>query len=375
MEQAGWTWEVPEDVSFVDTVPVPVGVLVVLSDGFVALAGDTGEELWEYRAGENAHSAYASHLGDYLALEVDIADEGPSLIELDPSSGEVVSKILVDGSDSGSGIDKRSFIRDISDGVMLRIDYIDFPVLGISSLETGNVLWAKEERPECTSIDGSKVEFNGGLLLGRIALQGFSCSGDENGGALVGMDISTGEEIWRFEEEFDPALTTPDRLYDPISDRHVVMRRIGGPNVLFDVVAGESLGSWEEAVIGVLADGSVVLLDSDEDEYRLEDPSGALVDMKPIPRGTARSVYPVALEGGVVDYGEPSASEEVAWRFHPWRTDKDPLLIDTSILDLEGEKRIVTSRAVPGAAVVGYTEKEGDGRTVLVGLTPLQNGE
>ena len=59
VEQVSWKWEVPENFQIVDIIPVPVGVAVLLDDGFVVLAGDIGEEVWEYRAGERARTAYA----------------------------------------------------------------------------------------------------------------------------------------------------------------------------------------------------------------------------------------------------------------------------------------------------------------------------
>ncbi|MCY9784349.1 ABC transporter ATP-binding protein [Nocardiopsis sp. EMB25] len=47
--QVGWTWAPPEDVAVRAVEPGPLGPLLVLDDGVVALDGASGAELWSYR--------------------------------------------------------------------------------------------------------------------------------------------------------------------------------------------------------------------------------------------------------------------------------------------------------------------------------------
>ncbi|WP_306366080.1 hypothetical protein [Nocardiopsis sp. CC223A] len=108
----------------------------VLNDGFVTLAGNTGEELWEYRVGEHSRAAYASRLGDYLAVQIGSPENGPALIELDPSTGEVLQEVsLGTTSSSESGIDEESFSPNVADGVRIARDPFDDPALRALSLE------------------------------------------------------------------------------------------------------------------------------------------------------------------------------------------------------------------------------------------------
>ncbi|WP_157982512.1 PQQ-binding-like beta-propeller repeat protein [Nocardiopsis sp. FIRDI 009] len=373
VERVGWEWEVPEGARLVDTVPVPVGIAVLLDDGFVVLAGDTGEELWEYRAGEDARAAYASHLGDYLAVEIEDPEDGSALVELDPSTGEVLQEVAVEeATSSDRGIDEGSFSRNVADGVRVARDPFDDPALRALSLETGEALWVQEEPPECTTVDGPSRDTTAASVLGEVVLEGFFCTGGEDGAGLLGRNLATGEELWRFEEDFGPSepdLGAPERRYDPLTDRYLAERTLNGPTRVFDVVTGELLGEWEGAVIGVLEDESVVVLYAEEGEYRREDLSGEVLNAMPIPSGASRSEYPAVLEGGVIGHGRDTRDQEVQVWFHAWGNDGEPSAIDVSDAALEDDKAALSTTAVPGAVVLSYSEDGDEGREVLLGLT------
>jgi outer membrane protein assembly factor BamB len=373
VEQIGWEWEAPEGTRLVDTVPVPVGVAVLLDDGFVALSGDTGKELWEYRAREYARAAYASQLGDYLAVEIEHPENGPSLVELDPSTGEVLQEAAIEEATSANtGIDEGSFIRNVADGVRIARDPFDDPALRALSLGTGEVLWVQEEPPECTTVDTPNGDTTAGTVLGEVVLEGFFCTGEESATGLLGRDLLTGEELWRFEEVSGssvPGLGVPEIRYEPLTDRYLAVRTLNGPTRVFDVVVGERLGEWDGAVIGILEDESVVVQHAENREYRREGPSGDLLDTVPIPHGTSQSEYPVALGEGVVGHGRSTGDLEVQVWFHAWENDGEPLTVDVSDAGLDDDEAVLSTTAVPGAVVLSYSEDSDEGRDVLLGLT------
>lgn len=373
VERLGWEWEVPERARLVSTVPIPVGVAVLLDDGFVALAGESGEELWHYRAGEDARAAYASHLGDYLAVEVEDPEEGPALVELDPSTGEKLREVPIEeATSSDSGIDEGSFSRNVADGVRVARDPFDDPALRALSLETGETLWVQQEPPECTTVNAPNRDTTASTVLGEVVLEGFFCTGGEDGAGLLGRDLRTGEELWRFEEDFgssDPDLSAPERRYAPLTDRYLAERTLNGPTRVFDVVAGELLGEWDGAVLAVLEDESVVVWYTQDGEYRREDLSGQVLEAVPVPGGTSRSEYPVALEGGVLGHGRHTPDPQVRVWFHAWGDDGGPWAIDVGGAGLEDAEAALSATAVPGAVVLSYSEEGGQKREVLLGLT------
>ena len=377
IEKVGWEWEVPEGEQLVSTIAVPIGVVALLSSGFVALAGDTGDELWEYRPGKNARLAYASLLGDYLALKIDDPKDGPTLVELDPSTGEVLRKVATETPTSDpEGINSDSFGRSVADGLIIGRDPFDDPALRGISLATGEALWVREEPPECTTVDGPITDTTESMIFGDVVLEGFFCTGgkDEDGGGLIGRDLATGEEIWRFEEQYGYpylGLIPPERDYDPLTDRHLAVRTVNAPTLVFDVVDGEYLGEWDGVVVGIMEDESVVVQYTEDGEYRREDSSGNILETMPIDPGDGIK-YPVVLQDGIVSRAwDNKNSKDQIW-FQPWGDNNEPSMIDMSNTNLENKENNISLTAVPGAVIISSPKEEDDeneGRSIIIGLT------
>ena len=376
IEKVGWEWEVPEGERLVDTVAIPVGIAVLLNSGFIALAGDTGNELWEYRPGKNARLAYASHLGDYLALEIDDPEDGPILVELDPSTGEILQESALETSiGDQDGIDDKWFSRNAADGMRIGRDPFDDPALRGVSLATGEALWVQEEPPECTTVDGPIRDTTESMILGDVVLEGFFCTGgkDEDGGGLIGRDLATGEEIWRFEEQYGYpylGLIPPERDYDPLTDRHLAVRTVNAPTLVFDVVDGEYLGEWDGVVVGIMEDESVVVQYTEDGEYRREDSSGNILETMPIDPGDGIK-YPVVLQDGIVSRAwDNKNSKDQIW-FQPWGDNNEPSMIDMSNTNLENKENNISLTAVPGAVIISSSKEEDDeneGKSTIIGL-------
>ncbi|XKK39762.1 PQQ-like beta-propeller repeat protein [Nocardiopsis sp. ARC36] len=134
--------------------------------------------MWQYRVGDNARAAYASHAGDYLAVETEGSEGGPTLVELDPSTGEVLQEIAIEESSGGdSGIDAGAFSRNVAHGVRIARDPFDDPALRAIELDTGENLWVQQEPPECTTIEATSSDTTVGMVMGDIVLEGYSCAG------------------------------------------------------------------------------------------------------------------------------------------------------------------------------------------------------
>ncbi|NKZ01668.1 PQQ-binding-like beta-propeller repeat protein [Nocardiopsis dassonvillei subsp. albirubida] len=393
VEQVGWEWQPPEDARIIDTVPVPTGVAVVLDDGYVVLAGDTGEELWRYRAQDTALAAYASRDGEYLALEVEDSEAGSLLLRLDPSTGEILEESTRDEASSDDiGVDDGSFNRSVDEGTMV-VRSSRGPALTALSLETGDPVWTREEPTGCTTADGLNSSTDDAVVLDDVVVEAFTCApsvvrdftytreeDDVVISGLVGRDLRTGEELWRFEEDFGVVAfqSIDHRSLDPLSDRHLVMRTLNSPNVLFDVSTGEVIGTWEGAVIGAQEDGSVVVWYARDGEYRRENPEGTTLTTLPNPTeaipdtsdvtglGTDNSIV---LAEGIVNSGEHSLGPDAEIWFHGWNSEDSPVVIDVSQVGIEDTEAQLFTTAVPGAVVLSYSEDGDEGRDVLLGLT------
>ncbi|MGW5875039.1 outer membrane protein assembly factor BamB family protein [Nocardiopsis terrae] len=393
IERVGWEWRPPEGTRIVGTVPVPTGVAVVLDDGYVVLSGDTGEELWRYRAQDTALAAYASRDGDYLALEVDEPDAGSLMLRFDSSTGEILEESARDEAGSEDvGVDDRSFHQSVDGGTMV-VRSSEGPPLTALSLETGDPVWTREESVECTTVDGLNSSTDGAAVLDDVVVEAFTCApsvvrdftytreeGDVVISGLVGRDLRTGEELWRFEEDFGVYAfqSIENRSLDPLSGQHLVMRTLNSPNVLFDVSTGEVIGEWEGAVTGVLEDGSVVVWYARDGEYRREDPGGTVLATLPNPAEAIPDTSEVTglgaddsivLAEGIVNFGEHSFGPDAQVWFHGWDSGNDPVVIDVSQVAAGGAEAQLSSTAVPGAVVLTYAENGDDGHQALLGLT------
>ncbi|OKI18987.1 hypothetical protein A6A08_05110 [Nocardiopsis sp. TSRI0078] len=378
VERVGWEWRPPEGTRVIGTVPVPTGVAVVLDDGYVVLAGDTGEELWEYRAEAAALAAYASRDGEYLALEVEESETGSLLLRFDSSTGEILEESARDeaGGDD-AGVDDSSFHRSVDEGTMV-VRSSAGPALTALSLETGDPVWTREEPAECTTTDGLNSSTDDAIVLDDVVVEAFTCApsvvrdfaytreeGDVVISGLVGRDLRTGEELWRFEEDFGVVAfqSIDHRSLAPLSDRHLVVRTLNSPNILFDVSTGEVIGEWEGAVTGVLEDGSVVVWYARDGEYRREAPGGTTLATLPNPAEAVPDTSDVTglgagdsivLAEGVVNSGEHSLGPDAEIWFHGWDSGDDPVVIDVSQVGAEDTEARPSITAVPGAVVLDY---------------------
>ncbi len=393
IEQVGWEWQPPEDARIIGSVPVPTGVAVVLDDGYVVLAGDTGEELWRYRAQDTARAAYASRDGEYLALEVEGTESASVLLRFNPSTGEILEESARDeaGSDD-AGVDDRSFRQSVEEGTMV-VRSSEGPALTALSLETGEPVWTREEPAGCTTTEGLNSSTDDAVVLDGVVVEAFTCApsvvrdftytreeGDVVISGLVGRDLRTGEELWRFEEDFGihAFQSIEHRSLAPLSGQYLVMRTLNSPNVLLDVSTGEVIGEWEGGVIGVLEDGSVVVWYARDGEYRRETPEGTALATLPNPveaipdtsdvtgLGTDDSIV---LAEGIVNSGEHSLGPDAEIWFHGWDSGDAPVVIDVSQVGMKDAEARLSTTAVPGAVVLSYTESGDDGRQTLLGLT------
>ncbi|USY22382.1 hypothetical protein NE857_12670 [Nocardiopsis exhalans] len=221
VSQVGWTWQ-PEHT----VVGVGRGVLgpvIQYRDGFVALDGATGEELWTYRR------PYARHVGTgffagnedraYFHHQESIESETGTLLVLDTTTGEVVRETSVPepgrdgfGGDGYLTPEARVF-RDAEDGRSLvvahRIDS-DEPIWEVPFADDGPGRW-------CMRPWGRELQGHGDrLLLTHVCLDEEHLpegDADERNAVLrdlavpddavrtlTVLDTDSGAELWRHED-------------------------------------------------------------------------------------------------------------------------------------------------------------------------------
>ncbi|USY22344.1 hypothetical protein NE857_12470 [Nocardiopsis exhalans] len=87
----GWTWAPPPGVSISRVAAGPRGPILLLDDGFVALDGATGSELWTYR--ELHGTELETRLDEGAALLTRSTGNGAATgMLLDPATGEIISE-------------------------------------------------------------------------------------------------------------------------------------------------------------------------------------------------------------------------------------------------------------------------------------------
>ncbi|WP_017546949.1 PQQ-binding-like beta-propeller repeat protein [Nocardiopsis prasina] len=313
LSSVGWDWEAPEETDIVDVRPFPRGVVVTVSDGVIALQGDTGEELWRYRrVGEAVTDANVTASGDRVALAYPV-DE-------DSEAADVPHDVVLLGSDTGEelGSHVEDFTAEeqvpgnittlspmpehlglLSDSSRIVYRDVNDERDGVFSLdlETGDQTWSLTElrgegqegrnfHPKGVVASGETVIISGNFMDEDIESLDETAEQQKHTVVLLGLDSVSGEELWRHEIDRDaPIDLHPIELsVQPVSHAVIaVTPGLHGEEWILDPVTGERLteeaffSEREGDVIGAL-EGSVVnevrQTDEDELEYTFTDFSG-----------------------------------------------------------------------------------------------------
>ncbi|MFE1102513.1 hypothetical protein ACFW4K_18505 [Nocardiopsis alba] len=426
----GWTWESPEEANVVEVGALSTGPLVTVSDGIIALRGDTGEELWRYRRlGERVTDVNVTSDGERVVMAY--ADGDPDeetgispqeLVLLDASTG------AVDGTHTAEFFLGRGSFFPLPRNLDLlsdvgRIDHREEDegsALVSSDLETGEEMWrissvegagheGRTLRFENVRTLGGVVVVSGLLMDETIESYDETLVDQDHTFLLLGLDSGTGEELWRHEADLFSNLDLSSSKLGvwPEHEAVAAVARSQGLEWILDPVTGEPLTEEEfflesdVSVIGAWADGLVterVLweersdLEEREYEYTYTDLSGRAQDTlivgAPLERPRGSFVRP--LEEAIVWLDVNGTEYANAWgALSSWDTallvvtekgTDEPLVLDTGIkverdyeYDGSPDGTLVPDPAfmiaVPGALVIRENLGDGGARHV-VGLVP-----
>ncbi|NKZ00870.1 outer membrane protein assembly factor BamB family protein [Nocardiopsis alborubida] len=316
ISRVGWTWE-PEHPVLDPVLGVergPRGPLVLYDDGFVALDGATGEELWTYRlpfsrqaqagvfAGQDRY-AYLSHVTEATP---ESEPQTHAMVMLDAATGEVVRETPMPAL-TWQGQEKSPPLRYLTPDVRVFRVHEDGRSLVVAyATDSTERLWEVELREGagerwCQWADDGGIRGHGDrVLVARLCLDQEHLPEEDVESTLYRMDVpedavesvtaldvSTGERVWRQE-------WTPDNLsYTQVPIIGAVREGRGGeavartPGGAFAVDDGAPAQVFPPApdpmyeyAVGVDTRGAVVLRDRGGDEPGLllvTDASGEVV--------------------------------------------------------------------------------------------------
>ncbi|MBQ1083463.1 PQQ-binding-like beta-propeller repeat protein [Nocardiopsis sp. B62] len=376
LSSVGWDWEAPEETDIVDVRPFPLGVVVTVSDGVIALQGDTGEELWRYRrVGEAVTDANVTASGDRVALAYPVGEDSEAaavphdVVLLDSDTGEELGAHVEDftAEEQVPGnittlSPKPEHLGLLSDSSRIVYRKLDDQRTGVFSLdlETGDESWSltnlREEgqqgrdfHPKGVVASGDTIILSGNFMDEDIESPDETAEEQTHTVVLLGLDANSGEELWRHEiERGAPINSHPVELGVQRPSGAVVAVASGPQGVqewILDPASGEQLAEEkffsgrEGNVIGALENAVVTeqwLVEDDEFEYSYTDFSGNTHTTLHTPGQGARlgGVFVLPLEKAIVwlDVNQTNTSfdpDEAAW-------DEARLVVDE-----DGESRVI----------------------------------
>lgn len=214
VSEVAWEWQPPGGSGLLLARSVPVGALMFHGDGVVALAGDSGEEVWKYRVKGSKVVGDVSDNQKFVALHVDAEDEGQvEMVILDSSTGEILHQYPVDhGANpvSGGGVIWHQ-IRPALSAVTEEAWFTSTEtgeVVTARELGTDENLWSVESPLECEesrTVD-SVFAWDETVVLALTCFvdSEYPGAGSMNDqvefvSALIGLDSNDGSELWREE--------------------------------------------------------------------------------------------------------------------------------------------------------------------------------
>ncbi|WP_444961525.1 outer membrane protein assembly factor BamB family protein [Nocardiopsis sp. M1B1] len=365
--RVGWTWEPENPVldPVLDVERGPHGPLVLYSDGFVALDGATGEELWTYRLPFSRQAQAGVFAGQdryaYLLHVTEATSESEphthTMVVLDTATGEVVRETPMPAL-AWQGQQERPQVRHLTPDVRVFRVYEDGRSLIVAyPTDSTERLWEVELQDGpgerwCMWADDDGIRGHGDrVLVARLCLDQKHIPEENVDSTLYGMEVpsdavesvtaldaATGEQVWRQE-------WTPDNLsyvrvptIGAVREGHggaAVARTPGGVFALGDGASVQVLppapDPTYEYALGVDTQGAVVLRDRGGDEPGLllvTDANGEVVQRTEV-EVDADLWVPV---------NRARVLESVLVVPHLARDDADRRVLAVSVLPWEGEQ-------------------------------------
>lgn len=390
VSEVAWEWTVPdEDVNLAEVLPGTAGPVMVISDGVIALDGETGEELWHYRMESGGvQGAWSTPEGREVLVTVSGGAEDAAVL-LDAGTGELIAEF-----ETGvpGGTDRTAVVT--SHTGVIPPDRPDDPVSAFSLGEGGSA-WTYEppEREGSAGVIVEDVFRAGDTVVVTAAYNDGSTDGAaiDQGMLVVGLDGETGESLWEVEQEFTADMRhVPEYKVSPSEE--VLFLGVGAEQrheFLLDPATGEEIPGElyrdrsDRHPVALLDDGYVdMAVDYEQDvvEYRHMSFAGEeLAQVSARLRAADREDTPdLALEVGLLrlDYvgDEELARGPVTAEFVEWGAEEEPQPLRLGMTaneewwqqpDVSGAIDPPVMVSVPGAVVV---TEQNRGPWTVVGL-------
>ena len=292
VSEVAWRWEIPEgnDTPSVEVIPVAGGVGVVLDDGIIALSGENGKEMWSYQISGSEVFSAGSQYGNYFVLQImDSEDEdaSPRMVILDLETGEPVEDYLLSGSADSSGM-ARGWLKNVNGE-----RWVTASEGGLTAFALGSdhAVWEVKDVVKCDENMGS---IDGMVTGEKVTVVGTTCyeqpededvvkmtEGRDFISGLVGIDMDTGQELWRWEEQL--GLFAADSMERGFSLHENGLLAVEYPydqvGQFVDPATGEVTIFDEGRVVWSSDDGSRIgLWDRRARNYRMEDLDGEIYE-------------------------------------------------------------------------------------------------
>ncbi|NKZ01667.1 hypothetical protein [Nocardiopsis alborubida] len=382
--EVGWNWEAPEDIVVNAVHTIPSGVVVSVSDGVIALRGDTGEELWSYRrTGTTASGSNVTPNGESVAVsyldETDTESETETtkhdVVVLDSFTGEITSEQVTDFTLVNSVPHNISLLEPTPERLgLLTQDHrlalgrnsendLTLRAIGLSS---GEEEW---EQYQVFQPNDQGQEFLPGELVtaeDTVIVTGSFADPTEtmsdldaiqrHTAVIMGLDAGSGEEVWRVEHELDAPVTYRDIELSTYPGSGIVAAVMEGPGYfeqwLLDPATGNSVADnvftlSGPDVISISQSGYATVKtdhEAETDTYTRMDFSGNLEEKITVEGAGVRIprnfILPMdssvaRLNVGPTDDGWKPATIEV----FDWQDSTDPHVIDLGI-DVHRDPRV-----------------------------------
>ncbi|MFE3460896.1 PQQ-binding-like beta-propeller repeat protein [Nocardiopsis aegyptia] len=207
--QVAWEWEVPEGTELASVEAITSGVAIVLTDGVVALRGDTGEELWHYRRPDGSTSGHGVTPDGSSVLISYAPGDGREhdLVRLESSTGEITSEytsaFLEDSQQPHTLLSTQpdlAWFGALSDHS--RVLYSLDPDTGLGlhglDLDTGEESWNRTDLLEEPGFSPGPF-----VVSGQTVVLSGTTEEPEAGAVTIGINAETGEEVWREERPIE----------------------------------------------------------------------------------------------------------------------------------------------------------------------------
>ena len=375
VSEVAWRWEVPEgnDTPRVGAIPVTGGVGAVLDDGIIALSAETGGEMWSYQVSGSEVFKATSSDGRYFVLQImDSEDEDapPRMVILDLETGEPVEDYLLGGGADSTGM-ARGWLKNINGE-----RWVTASEEGLTAFALGSdhAVWEVKDVVKCDENMGS---IDGMITGEKVTVVGTTCYGqpeDEDvvkmtegrdfSSGLVGIDMDTGKELWRWEEQL--GLFAADSMERSFSLHENGLLAVEYPydqvGQFVDPATGDVTIFDEGRVVWSNDEGSRIgLWDRRNYDYRIEDLEGETYEALPekeldildymfsvereghvvgLEEGLFQAVREVPRNAGKVEIAAFQGFESVASIDFTWN--------EEILLRLRG------ASSVPGAVVIPY---------------------